>query len=136
MLICSYGMIILYAANQPLGLLLKPFPPFGLATISFMPLASYLILIGIYSAAISVSQDSSLRDSTRKVAMKQPDLIGKIGFAETAHLIENKVMASTKKVKNSFENESGVATSFDVEDIRSYINQVLEKLGRKIEKDR
>jgi hypothetical protein len=132
MLICSYGMIILFTANHPLGLLLKPFPPFGLATVSFMPLASYLILIGIYSVAISVSQDSSLRQSIRKAATKQSDLIGKIGFAESAQQIEEKAITTTKKVKDSLEVESGVATSLDMEEIKSYVDQVLEELkGRK-----
>jgi hypothetical protein len=136
MLICSYGMIILFTANQPLGLLLKPFPPFGLTAISFMPLASYLILIGIYSAAISVSQDSSLRKSIRIDATKHSDLIGKIGFAESAQQIEDKVIETSKKVKNLFENESGVATSLDTEEIKSYVSQVLEELGTKKENGR
>lgn len=131
MLLCSYGMIILFTANQPLGLLLKPYPPFGLVTISFMPLASYLMLIGIYSAAISVSQDSTLRESIRKTAMKHLDLIDRIGFAETAKTIEEKVMFTTKKVKDLFENESGVATSLDLESMKSYMNQVLEELKTK-----
>jgi hypothetical protein len=131
MLICAYGMIILFTANQPLGLLLKPFPAFGLTTILFMPLASYLVLIGIYSAAISVSQDSSLRKSIRRAAMKQSDLIDKIGYAESAQQIEDKVMATTKSVKNRFESESGVASSFEIEDVKSYVSQVLEELGRK-----
>jgi hypothetical protein len=132
MLIWSYGMIILFTANHPLGLLLKPFPPFGLATLSFMPLASYLILIGIYSVAISVSQDSSLRQSIRKAATKQSDLIGKIGFAESDQQIEEKAITTTKKVKDSLEVESGVATSLDMEEIKSYVDQVLEELkGRK-----
>jgi hypothetical protein len=33
-LICLYGMIILFTVNQPL-VLLKPYSPFGLVTISF-----------------------------------------------------------------------------------------------------
>ena len=33
-LICLYGMIILFTVNQPL-VLLKPYSPFGLLTISF-----------------------------------------------------------------------------------------------------
>jgi hypothetical protein len=126
-------MIILFTANHPLGLLLKPFPAFGLATISFMPLASYLILIGIYSVAISVSQDSSLRQSIRKSAKQQSDLIGKIGFAESAQQIEDKAITTTKKVKNLLEIESGIATSLDTEEIKSYVDQVLEELKSKKE---
>jgi hypothetical protein len=67
MLISAYGMMLLFTSNQPIGLLLVPYPPFGLATISFMGLASYLIFVGIYSAAVSVSEDTKLRQSILKL---------------------------------------------------------------------
>jgi hypothetical protein len=128
MLICSYGMIILFTSNQPLGLILKPFPAFGLTTISLMPLASYLILMGIYSAAISVSQDSSLKQSIRKDAIKQSDLIGRIAFAESTRQIEKNVTQTIKRVKMVYETESGVTASLRTEDIESYVNEVLKEL--------
>jgi hypothetical protein len=136
MLICSYGMILLFASNQPLGLILKPFPAFGLATISFMPLASYLILMGIYSAAISVSQDSSLRKSIRKDTMKQSDLINRIGFAESSRQIEHNVTQTAKKAQNVLEYESGVSSSFNIEDVKSYIDEVLREVEAKENRDR
>jgi hypothetical protein len=134
MLICSYGMIILFTANQPLGLILKPLPPFGLSTISFMPLASYLVLMGIYSAAISVSQDSSLRKSIRNDTLRQSDLINKIGFAESSRQIEHNVTQTVRNIKNRFEDETGVATSFDMEETKHYVDEVLKELQSKKEK--
>jgi hypothetical protein len=49
--------MLLFTSNQPLGLTFLSYPPFGLATISFFGLASYLSLIGVYSSAISVAND-------------------------------------------------------------------------------
>jgi hypothetical protein len=56
------------------------------------------------------------------------DLIDKIGFAESVQQIEHNVTQTIKKVKNVFENESGVTASFDTEDIKSYVSQVIEEL--------
>ena len=58
MIISAFGIMLLFTANQPTGLILVPYPPFGLATVSFMGLASYLFFLGIYSASLSVSEDS------------------------------------------------------------------------------
>jgi hypothetical protein len=38
MVISAYGMTLLFAANQPIGLILVPYPPFGLASICFIVL--------------------------------------------------------------------------------------------------
>jgi hypothetical protein len=39
MIILAYGMMLLFTSYQPIGLLLVPYPPFAIATISFMRLA-------------------------------------------------------------------------------------------------
>ena len=52
MIISAYGIILLFVSNEAIVLVDAPYPPFGLSTISFMGLSSYLILLGIYSSAI------------------------------------------------------------------------------------
>ena len=42
MIISDFGMMLLFTSNQPVGLTLLPFPPFGLVTICFMGLASFI----------------------------------------------------------------------------------------------
>jgi hypothetical protein len=66
LIISAYGMTLLFASNQPTALILVPYPPFGLVTICFMGLASYLLYLGIYSSAVSVSEDSRLRQPLEK----------------------------------------------------------------------
>jgi hypothetical protein len=131
MVICSYGMIILFAANQPIGLLLTPYPPFGLTTVSFMAVASFLILIGFYSAAISVSLDSSVRKSIKKTAISQSQLLDKLGIAEYEREIERRVIMVTKKTKDLIENEAGITTSLSPEDIRAFIAEISEEIKSK-----
>ena len=51
------------------NILLIPYPPIGSATCSALALASYVFSVGIYSSAISISEDAELRKSIRKTAV-------------------------------------------------------------------
>ena len=66
MIISGYGLLLFITANQHQVLQLNPYPPFGLPTICYLGLASYLILIGVYSSALSVANDVELRRSIRR----------------------------------------------------------------------
>ena len=82
MIICAFGLALIFGSDQAIILVNKPYPPFGLATVSFMGLSSYLLLIGIYSSAISVGEDSRLRQSIRNYALKESRLLDSIGTAK------------------------------------------------------
>jgi hypothetical protein len=62
-----------------------------------MGLSSYLVLIGIYSSAISISEDSRLRNSIRNFALKETNLLDSIGSAHIEQEIQNKVIEFTKR---------------------------------------
>ena len=55
MIMSAFGFVLLFVSNQGIVLVSSTYPPFGLPTISFIGLASYLVLAGIYSSAISAS---------------------------------------------------------------------------------
>lgn len=71
MIISAFGLVLLFTSNQASVLLTAPYPPFGLAAASFVGLSSYLVLIGIYSSAISVAEDSKLRQSILSFAVRE-----------------------------------------------------------------
>ena len=66
--ISAYGLILFFSSNQAILLADYNFPPFGLPTITLVGISSYLIFIGIYCSALSIAQDSKLRESIRKLA--------------------------------------------------------------------
>ncbi|MGC1134063.1 MAG: hypothetical protein WA941_14660 [Nitrososphaeraceae archaeon] len=74
--ICFLLLLISYEGQV---LITAPFPPLGLPSGSFFGLASYLIFIGLYSSAVSISQDSKLRASIRKSVASEVRFIGNIG---------------------------------------------------------
>ena len=113
-------------------LILIPYPPFGLVTVSFMGLASYLFYLGVYSASISVSEDSKLRQSIRKAAIKEStQFLDSIGTAEMEQEIEKRVVLMTAAIKENIEKETGISSSFNDEDIRKYLREVLQEIGSK-----
>lgn len=129
MTISAYGMMLLFSSNQATGLVLVPYPPFGLATVSFFGLASYLIFVGIYSSAISVAEDSGLRRSIRSIALKESKLLDSIGIAQMEQQIQNRVIAIAKRNRDKMTEESGVESSMTDEDLKLYLEEVIKEVS-------
>jgi hypothetical protein len=116
MMISAYGMMLLFTVNQPTGLTLIPYPPFGLTSICFMVLATYLVFLGVYSSATSVSEDSRLRQTIRKIALRESQFLDAIGTAQMEQELQRRVIAIYGNTKNSMLNETGISSSVDEND--------------------
>ena len=130
MMIAAYGMMILFSSNQPLALVRFFYPPFGLVTLSFFGLASYLIFIGIYSSALSVAQDSELRKSIRSVTIKESGLLDSIGIAQMEREIEKRVLALAKRNQDKMAEETGIQSSLSEDDMKEYLEQVIQEVQK------
>ena len=131
MIMSAFGFVLLFVSNQAVVLISAPYPPFGLPTISVMGLSSYLILIGIYSSAISISEDQNLRKSIRKATIQQSDLLSDIGTAEMQMELEKRVMRIVKEDSDTMTKETGVTHSMSEVEMQEYLNQVLAEIGTK-----
>jgi hypothetical protein len=121
---------LLFDSNQAIVLVEVPYPPFGLATVSFIGLSAYLVLLGIYSSAISVSEDSRLRQSIRNVALKEAKLLDSIGMAQMEQEIQRRVIAVTRQNQDKMVEESGIESSLTEEDMKEYLQQVIEEVKK------
>jgi hypothetical protein len=130
MIVSAYGLILLFISNHAVLLVNITYPPFGLTTVSFMGLSSYLFLLGIYSSAISVSEDSKLRQSIRDNALQQSRLLDSIGTAQMEQEIQKKVLTLTKQNQDRMQEESGIESSLSEEDIKDYLKQVLDEVKK------
>lgn len=103
MIISAYGIMLMFTSNQPTGLIQAPYPPFGLVTAAFFGLAAFLFLIGVYSSAISVSQDRNIRKYIKNYA-KQLTFLGGIGSAEMEKelqkIVKNVMIEVEAKTRN------------------------------------
>lgn len=70
LIMCGFGFLLFFSAGQT-TLSFSPYPPFGFAAMSFYGLSTYLILLGLYASAISVSEDIELRKSIKKSTLRE-----------------------------------------------------------------
>ena len=131
MIISAYGIMLLFTSNQAIVLITAPYPPFGLATISFMVLASYLISTGVYSSAISIAQDVKLRQSLRISVEQQSNLLDNIGSSQMEQEVQKKVVKVMKDLSYQTEEKTGIQASLEEQDIKEYLNKVIEEIKEK-----
>jgi DNA-binding protein Fis len=76
---------------------------------------------GVYSSAISVSEDSKLRQSIRNSALKETKMLDSIGMAQMEQEIQRRVIALTKQNQDRIAEESGIHSSLTEEDMKEYL---------------
>lgn len=82
LLTSAIGMALLFGSIEIVTLQYKIYPPYGLVTEAFMPVGAYLLFVGIFTSATSVSRDAKLRREFYKSAMCQFNLLKTIGITQ------------------------------------------------------
>jgi hypothetical protein len=124
--IAGIGMILLFGSAVLHGLTWLVFPPFGLVTISFLSLASYMLLIGIFYAAKEMSKDVLVRREIYKIVGERSDLLGNIGMAELNKMLEKRVSVITSKIKDEIEP---LQSEIEESDYKKFIEDALNELA-------
>ena len=132
LLICGFGFLLFFSAGQS-SLANSLYPPYGLATMSFYGLSSFLILVGLYASAVSVSQDSNLRRLMLKLATNEMNMLRSMGIAHReAELWRrvNKLKYIVEGEEKELKERTGVESSLDEKDLKDYVQEVLEEVGK------
>jgi hypothetical protein len=130
LLIAGFGVMMLFASNQSAGLSLTPLPPFGIITAAFFGVSTYLLFVGLYSSAVSVSHDLTIRKQA-KIYAKQLMLLDWIGTPQMKQHVESIVSGVMKDLKKKVYNlveSSGVLPSMDEENFKDYLETVLKEI--------
>jgi hypothetical protein len=130
MSIAGYGFMIFGTAGIT-TVLQAAYPPYGLPNVSFVGLAAFLILIGLHHSAISVAQDSRLRQLIKNSALKESKLLGSMGSAQMTQDLQNKIMSVAKENAQLMEQKSGTEPSLTDEDITNYLNRIINEVKQK-----
>lgn len=129
LIISAFGLVLLQIATTA-DVSDGHFPPFGLASILAVGLSVYMILIGLYYSAVSISGNASLRQLIRSHAMEQTKLLDSLGMAELQQQLGNTIMTITKKNSDIMTENTGVRTELSEGDIKQYLNEVLKEVGK------
>jgi len=131
LIMTGIGFLLLLVSYEAQALITAPFPPLGLLSGSYFGLASYLIFIGLYSSAVSISQDYTLRASIRKSVESEVRFVGSLGEAEMDPRILDKVLKTSKQFSKTTPEETGICSSLSDDEIKEYIEEVLVETHRK-----
>jgi hypothetical protein len=128
MILSGWGILLIFSSNQAATQIVSPYPPFGLATITILVTASYLMLLGIYNSATLVSANNELRRSIHKHALESK-LLGAIGHAEMEKEIQNTVKQVTID-KYELEKELEETVELDEMELEKYIEFVVREVRK------
>ena len=129
-IVSAYGLVLVFVSNQAAVLVSAPYPPFGLATTSFMGLSSYLLLVGIYSSAISVAEDSKLRQTILKLAIRETKFLHSIGTAQMEDELQRRVMKLIKEQHEVLTQQTGVEPSLNEAELKRYLYETIQEIKR------
>jgi hypothetical protein len=126
LLISCIGMTILFSSVEITPLQYKVFPPFGLITEAFIPLGAFLLLVGIFTSAVNVSQDGELRRDFRKSAIAQLNLLRTIGIAQMEKELVKNFKLAEKRTPNLETTQD-----YSEENLKQIVHEVLQELKQK-----
>jgi hypothetical protein len=126
LLISCIGMTILFSSIEITPLQYKVLPPYGLITEAFIPLGAFLLLVGIFTSAINVSQDGELRRDFRKSAIAQLNLLRTIGIAQMEKELIKNFKSAEKRAPNLETTQD-----YSEENVKQIVHEVLEELKQK-----
>jgi hypothetical protein len=130
--ITACGFVLLYFSNN-ISVTIAAYPPFGVNSLSLLSLSSYFVLFGLYSSALSLSQDITLRNHLRSMARNDQNLLSSIGTAQMETEVKRAV-GELKGVADVEEKElaekTGIETPIAENEVEDYLKQVIEEVAR------
>ena len=92
-----------------------------------------MIILGLYSTAISISQDIRLRQFIKNMTKKDLGFLSNIGQAQMEKQIQTKASDLENVVKEQrveLEKKSGIESSIQSQDIKQYLLEVLQEVDQ------
>ena len=131
-IISSLGIVSLFSSMQPGS---SPFyaayPPFGLVTLLFLGLSSYMLLVGMVGAAAYVSRDNKVRRDVYK-GLEADSQVLKMGVAEIQREIQRRILDVLDNIESAnMSHELKMPIDNNEEDVQQMIDEVLQEVHSK-----
>jgi hypothetical protein len=131
LLILSSGIIMLFTANQATSMG-TAFPPYGIITVSFTGISSFLIFIGTMSSVMTLANNAVIRREIGKIINDDLRLLDELSMSEILKHQESNMMSAIKKKESILEDKSSMEIDLSDEDIKKYIQEVIVDEKKKI----
>jgi hypothetical protein len=132
-IISLFGMMFLFGSKDISPLIVPSYPPVGIVAISYMGLASYLLLVGIYSSATIAARDITLRKYLNKMVGNDTSLLRNIAFSEKESEIEKNV--KSLMTYSSEWQESNKQFEIDQHELKDIIEDVISEVKANMKRE-
>ncbi len=106
---------------------------FGVAGRALMLLASFMLCAGFYLSAVHMAQDARLRRLIKASAGSK--VFGTMAAAQLGQETEKKVLDIIEKERKIIKEQTGIQTSLEQKDVKTYLDSVLLEIQSKKEND-
>ena len=131
MTLAAFGFILFFISNQ-ISLAASSYPPFGITTLMYLGLSSYLLLIGLYSTAVSLSEHAQLRKSIRNsIDQEHSKLLDHIGMSELQKEMDKRITPLIQRHAEQMNLQTAIDLPVSEDEIKQYIREVLNDLHEK-----
>jgi hypothetical protein len=89
-----------------------------------------MVIAGIYSAAISIAQNTKLRTAIRKLVEDESNLLDSIGATQMTQTLEKKTLDMYNTLTDKMHEDNGVMHSLSEEEVHKYFKEVIEDIGK------
>jgi hypothetical protein len=124
LIILGIGIVLFFVSGSA-AVYHTPFPPFGLPTVALIGISSYMMFLGLYGSAISLSQDSELYTLIRTSAEEWKFFLN-LSDAE----VEKRTLDKVGSVKQLMASETGITPSLSIGHAKAYLDEVLGEIGK------
>ncbi len=106
-------------------------PTYGIAAHSLVLLCACFVSIGWYSLALSIAQDKKLRETIRNEVKDKSNLLDNIGSAQMEQEVQKRVIKIASQYDQRMKEESGASSSMQENDIKVYLEEVINEVKQK-----
>lgn len=103
----------------------RVFPPYGLITEAFLPLGSYLLVIGLYTSAKHLARNASMRKWIYNGAQTQLRILKEIGVSQMERDLEKQLKITHSKASSIIDEPQ---LELEDEDFKKILYDVLTEL--------
>ena len=125
--LAAWGFILFNLTTSG-NVLTAVYPPFGFSNVMLEVTASYLIFIGLYCSAISISEDTKLRQLIKRSLLDQSKLFDSIGSAHIEQETIRKITDIAREHQQILTEQTGVESSIKEGEMEEYLQEVLREI--------
>ena len=127
LILTAWGLIIFNVTTSG-NILNAAYPPFGFSNVLFQVTACYLIFIGLYSSAISISGDTRLRQTIKRSLLDESKLLDSLGSAQMKQESISRISKIMKEQQQTLTEQTGVQSSADETQMKQYLEEVIKEV--------